>query len=147
MSKRKLYVGCGLTFAPQSFKDHVEQLKSTLREQWEVLEFLGTTAGAAADVYRHDIIENVGGCDALLAIADEPSFGLGWEVREAVLLGKPVVAVAHEDSRVTRMLLGATLFFPHLRFRTYKDMIRDVPGILEAELAEIAKAPTATTDR
>lgn len=141
---KRLYVGCGLTLAPQTFKDSVEQLKAVLRENWDVLEFLGTTAGTAADVYQRDIIENVGTCDALLAIADEPSFGLGWETREAIMLGKPVVAVAHENSRVTRMLLGATHYFPNLRFQTYQDMIRDVPGILESELKEISAATTST---
>ncbi len=61
--KKKLYVGCGLTLAPQTFKDQVEELKEELSKDWEVMQFLGTKAGTEVDVYQVDIIDNVGGCD------------------------------------------------------------------------------------
>jgi hypothetical protein len=139
IEKKELYVGCGLTRAPQTFKDEVERTKLELAKDWHVLQFLGTTAGTAADVYRVDILQNVGSCDAFLAIADEPSFGLGWETRESVLLGVPTLLVAHIDANITRMAIGATEFFPGQKFdiRYYEDMVRDVPQIVREEFADL----------
>lgn len=135
--KKKLYVGCGLTLAPQEFKDNVENLKAELRKDWDVMEFLGVTNGSASDVYQRDIVENVGGCDAFLAVADEPSWGLGWESREAAMLGKPVLLVAHAAAKVTRLLLGATEYHQNFSFKTYEDMVQDVPELARIEFAEV----------
>lgn len=132
--KKKLYVGCGLTLAPQAFKDQVEGLKEELNKEWEVLQFIGTKAGTEVDVYQVDIIDNVGGCDAFLGIMDEPSWGLGWETREAIMQSKPALLVAHMGSTVTRLALGAT-HFTDLRFQRYENMIADVPAIAREEFA------------
>lgn len=58
----KLYVGCGLTHAPEYFQQQVQGLKEKLKNLSEVLvlEFLGTVTGTARDVYVHDIVECVG---------------------------------------------------------------------------------------
>jgi hypothetical protein len=139
--KKKLYVGCGLTLAPQEFKDQVELLKVELRKDWDVLDFLGLVAGTAADVYKRDIVENVGSCDAFVAIADEPSTGLGYELAIATeLKGKPVLATAHVNSTVTRMLLGAAEVHPNLNFQTYEDMVADLPQMIRTEFAHILEA-------
>ena len=128
--KPRLYVGCSLTHAPQEFKDGVEVVKKHLAREWEVMHFLGTTAGTEKDVYQVDIRQNVGGCDAFVGIMDEPSWGLGFETREALLLGKPSLLVAHVGSRVTRLALGATHFHPELTFERYEDMVEDVPELV-----------------
>ena len=117
--KNKIYVGCGLTHAPEDFKTQVEATKEALQGSFDVLQFLGTTAGTAADVYQVDIVNNVGGCDAFLGIMDEPSWGLGYETREAILRGKPVLLVAHTDSKVTRLALGTPQFQPSVTFERY----------------------------
>jgi hypothetical protein len=137
MEKPKLYVGCGLTLASEGFKNNVELLKDGLRSDWEVMEFLGLTDGTEVDVYQKDIIENVGGCDAFLGVCDEPSIGLGWELREATVLQKPTIAVAHVDSRITRLLLGAPAFNETMRFRSYENMVEDVPAILGEEFTVV----------
>lgn len=135
MSKTlKMYVGCGLTNAPEDFKAGVEQLKVALRKEYEVFDFLGTVAGTAEDVYRWDIEHCVATCDFFVAVCDYPSMGLGWELHEAVGLGKPVLAVAHEDSLVTRLILGAALVKDNLNFVRYKS-IDEVPGLVAAEIA------------
>ena len=134
--KRKLYVGCGLTHASQKFKDGVETLKGRLADEWEVMQFLGTTAGTEIDVYERDIVENVGGCDVFLGIMDEPSWGLGWESREAVMLGKPALPVADAASRITRLALGAPNFVD-IAFRRYENLVQDVPGIVREEFAHV----------
>lgn len=136
--KKKLYVGCGLTLAPQEFKDQVEATKAALGADWEVMQFLGTTAGTAADVYRVDILENVGGCDAFLGIADEASFGLGFETREALERGKPVLLVASHASIVTRLALGAAEYYPDLMtVQRYDDMVGDVPRLAQAAFSRV----------
>lgn len=129
----KLYVGCGLTFAPESFKDEVERTKDALRADWEVMEFLGLTAGTAADVYRQDIIVNVGTCDAFIGICDEPSTGLGWELSTAVRKWKPTLATAQVGTKITRLVEGAPSFNPTMTLMTYENMSEDIPR-MAAEL-------------
>lgn len=136
---KKLYVGCSLTRAPETFKNEVEELKDRLRSSWEVMEFLGLVAGNEIDVYQRDIVENVGGCDAFLGVCDEPSIGLGWELREATMLKKPTLAIAHIGSKVTRLVLGAPAFNPTLSFRRYENMVEDVPKIVIEEFAPVFK--------
>lgn len=136
--KKKLYVGCGLTLAPQEFKDRVANLKTELGRDWDVLEFFGLVAGTAADVYQRDIVENVGNCDAFVAIADEPSIGLGYELAIAAeQCRKPVLATAHVSSKVTRMLLGAAEVHSNMEFIPYEDMVADVPEIVRFHFAPV----------
>jgi hypothetical protein len=138
IEKPKLYVGCGLTLAPQEFKDDVEQLKGALRKDWDVMEFLGLTAGTAADVYRKDIDENVRNCDAFIAVADEPSIGLGYELAMATeVFGKPVLATAKVGAKVTRLLLGAVELHEGMDFTPYEDMAIDVPVFAQQSFARV----------
>ena len=147
-AKKKLYVGCGLTQASEVSKDQVEELKDRLREDWDVMEFLGLVAGNEADVYQRDIVENIGGCDAFLGVCDEPSIGLGWELRESIGLGKPTLGVAHVDSKVSRLVLGAPAFNPNFRFRRYENMVENVPAIVVEEFEVVRNGllqPTKAT--
>ena len=125
----KLYVGCGLTYAPDHFKEQVKDTKEALRADWDVLEFLGLDDGTPADVYRTDILENVHRCDAFIGICDEPSTGLGWELSTAATLGKPMLATVHRRSKLTRLVMGAPDFNPNMVFERYDDMTSDVPRI------------------
>ncbi len=135
--RKKLYVGCALSLAPEPFKNEVEQLKERLRKDWDVMEFLGLVDGTEVDVYETDIILNVGNCDAFIGICDEPSLGLGWEMSRATVLEKPTLAVAHVGSRVTRLVLGAPAFNPTMTFRQYEDMVADVPPMALEAFAHI----------
>jgi hypothetical protein len=122
-NKIKLYVGCALTDAPEEFKDQAEQFKQALRtEGYEVFDFVGLVNGTALDVYNWDIKHCVKNCNALIAICDFPSIGLGYEMNEAVNLKKPVLAVAHHDSKVTRLVHGAAEVEPNLRFENYQKL-------------------------
>ncbi len=76
-----LYVGCGLTQASEEFKEKVKTLKIELEGDYDVLGFLGLVDGTPLEVFRWDIEQCVGKCSAMLAIADEPSIGLGWQKR------------------------------------------------------------------
>jgi hypothetical protein len=135
--KKKLYVGCGLTHAPKEFKERIEELKERLSDDWEVMQFLGLVDGTEIDVYQRDIVENVGGCDAFLGVLDEPSWGLGWECREAAMLRKPTLGVAHVGSKITRLALGAPTFNPTFKLRRYEDLVEDVPAIVAEEFTVV----------
>ncbi|MDO8591902.1 MAG: hypothetical protein Q7R60_03215 [bacterium] len=129
-NKKRLYIGCALTEAPQDFKNAVEQLKKGLRaEGYEVFDFVGLIAGTPVDVFNWDIGHCVKDCEALIAICDYPSIGLGYELAEAVRLKKPILALAHRDSRVTRLVLGAAEVLPSFSFQRYDELKGVLPVI------------------
>jgi hypothetical protein len=135
-AKAQLYVGCALTAAPENFKTSVEGLKDTLRDLgYAVFDFVGLVAGTPEDVYNYDIGHCVRDCDAFIAICDEPGIGLGWELSEATRLGKPVLAVAHVDAKISRLVIGAAEVEPNLHFERYNDLVSEVPALVETMLA------------
>lgn len=132
----KLYIGCGLTHAPEAFRQQIEDIKNVLRKEHEVLDFIGLVAGTAKDVYEWDVHECVGKCDVFVAICDFPAIGLGYEFAMAIeKLQKPTLALAHEDAKITRLVLGIEK--PYYRFVRYKT-IDEIPQIITAFLKEQA---------
>ena len=130
--KTKIYIGCSLTHATPEFRQSVEDLKDSLRGDYEIFDFLGLTDGTVQDVYNRDIHECVANCDLFVAICDHPSLGLGYELATAVeKLDKPVLAVAHTDAHITRLVLGITS--PKYSFERYED-ISDIAGLIRAKL-------------
>jgi nucleoside 2-deoxyribosyltransferase len=125
--KKKLYVGCSLSHAPNEFIQHVMALKDQLREHFEVLDFVGRDAGTSKEVFETDT-NQVKNCDCFLAICDLPSLGLGYEVALALELGKPTLAVAHKDAEVSRMILGINK--PSFVFKRYEN-ISDIFSLTE----------------
>ena len=124
----KLYIGCSLTQAPEDFRNAVAGLKDQLRDEFEMLEFVGLVDGTPTSVYQWDIQECIAGCDLFVAICDLPAIGLGYELGAALeKFGKPTLAVAHEDTPVTRMLLG--IDHPMYDFRRYREL-DDVPAMI-----------------
>lgn len=104
---RKLYVGCSLTQAPKDFVEKIENLKTQLRLEWEVLDFIGLKNGTATDVYKWDIHRCIANCDIFVAICDFPAIGLGYEMAAAIeKYGKPTLGLVHEDSKVSRLVIG-----------------------------------------
>lgn len=135
----KLYVGCSLSWAPEPFKLEVETFKVALRNKgYEVFDFVGLVSGTPEDVYKWDIGHCVRDCDVFIGICDEPSIGLGWELCEAVRLGKPVLALAHRDAKVTRLVLGAAEVEGNLRFERY-EKLEDMHGLVEEVAHRVAK--------
>lgn len=130
----KIYVGCSLTHASEEFRQSVEVVKNELRNHKTILDFLGLEAGTEENVYLHDI-ENVKACDLFVAICDHPSLGLGYELATAVeKYGKPTLAVAHADTKVTRMILGIN--HPQFSFKRYTH-ISEIPALVEEKIATI----------
>lgn len=117
---KTLYVGCALTHATEEFKQSVQVLKDRLKEVCNVLEFIGLIDGTEQDVYNHDINVCVRGCDLFVGICDMASIGLGYELSVQIEDRKmPALAVAHTNSKVTRLVLGIDK--PHFEFQRYKD--------------------------
>ncbi len=123
--KKKLYIGCALTNLPLDkkveFLRTIREVKNSLSEFFEVMEFLGVDDASQAsppEVYNFDIKECVMKADCMLAICDFPSLGLGYEIATAVeKRGIPVLAMAHKDSEVTRLIRGIT--HPDFAFERY----------------------------
>lgn len=151
--KRKnidIYVGCSLTQAPQKFRRDVEDLKESLRRKgWRVADFVGLSGGTSAEecraVYTHDIKRFVSECDLLVAICDFPALGLGYEMGTAIeKRGIPVLAVAHEKSHVTRLVLG--IDHPRYTFRRYRSL-SEVPVMVEEKVRQTFGSPQAVFHR
>lgn len=131
--KVKVYVGCSLTHAPLEFREEVAALKTKLKSICEVLEFLGLNGGTAREVYEHDINNCVRKCDIFVAICDYPSTGLGWEMAvQSEDRRMPTIAVAHENSKVTLLVLDPGL--PNYEFHRYKDLCVDVFDIVKRKI-------------
>jgi hypothetical protein len=129
----KIYVGCSLTQAPEAFTTAVETLKAQLKTDYEVFDFLGLVKGTPTDVYHWDIDHCIGECDLFVALCDYPAIGLGYEMGVAVeKLLKPVLALAHTNTHVSRMLSGIDA--PHYTFERYNSL-EDVPALIRQKLA------------
>ncbi|MCY4010570.1 MAG: hypothetical protein OXF30_00665 [Candidatus Saccharibacteria bacterium] len=138
-SKKGLYVGCGLTYAPESFKENVASVKETLRERnYDVLEFTGEQIATPSEVYIQDIQNCVKTCEVMLAIVDYPSLGLGWEMAVANTLKTPTLAIAQVNTTVSRLVLGAAEIIPSFYFQRY-EVFQDIPDQLDYFLKDSNK--------
>lgn len=121
-AKKKLYVGCALQGAPVDYTEKVKGVREGLKEHFNVLEFLFPHPGTDQDVYALDILRHVDDCDFMLAIADFPSTGLGWEMGAMVEKHKkPLIICAEEKSLVSRLVLGADVR-PYVRIERYSSL-------------------------
>ncbi|MDP1831763.1 MAG: nucleoside 2-deoxyribosyltransferase [Geothrix sp.] len=72
------------------------------------------------------------GCDAVIAEVSTPSHGVGFEIACALAQGKPVLCLAREGVRVSKMLTGIRQ--AGFEFRTYRAP-GEAHGHMEAFLA------------
>lgn len=119
---KKIYVTCSLTHATEQFRQDIAKLKAMLAGKYEVLHFLGLTDGTAQDVYRHDM-ECIKSCDLLLSDCSYPAIGLGFEIATALGHHRPVLAVAHQTAKVSRMVFGIeNTLFSFMRYQTLEEV-------------------------
>ncbi len=71
-----------------------------------------------ADVYARDVAW-IQTADALVAEVSVPSHGVGYEVGYALNVGKPVLCLAHEGRKVSKMITGNP--HPLLQTKRYRD--------------------------
>lgn len=126
-----IYVGCGLTQAPEEFIEGIDGLKVELRRVAgiKIIDFIGLKGGTAREVYLHDT-RSVMDAGGILAVVDQPSIGLGMEIATAIQYGKPVLAVAHRVSRVTRMIIGAAEDPDNKVVLHYYDNFLEIPKLV-----------------
>ena len=137
MKRLKLYIGCGLNGAPTEFVQAVLKLKDSLRTDYDILDFIGLNYSSTVQVYRWDIEYCVRNCDLFVAICDERSTGLGWELSEAIHLGTPVLAVAHKDTKISGIVLGAAAIKPTMTFAHYNNLSQDVPDLIKKQISQL----------
>jgi nucleoside 2-deoxyribosyltransferase len=119
----KIYLANSLSHASEEYKWEMVKLRSELKKNYEVLEYLGLINGDAAEVFEHDI-DCIKNCDLLLAEISYPSTGLGFEIATALNLGKKVLAIAKQDAKVTRMILGVNHSnFKVMRYSSIQEII------------------------
>ncbi len=129
--KKKLYVGCALNHVPKDKQDFllmIPKIKEELKNDFEILEFRSSVYDfinnnhtfSPREIYEFDIKDSVMNADVMLAVCDHPSLGLGYEMATAIeKRGIPVLALAHEDSPVSRLILGIN--HPNFHFARYKN--------------------------
>lgn len=115
--KKKLYIGCALTHLPpdkkEVFLQMITKIKEELGKSFEILEFKGISdlsteqSLSPKEIYNYDIKECVMKTDCMLAVCDYYGLGLGYEIATAVEKRNiPVLALAHKDSKVSRLIRG-----------------------------------------
>jgi hypothetical protein len=121
-----IYVGCALALAPPDFIEQVLRLKSNLKKEFQILDFYGFT-GTADEVFAFDM-KQVNSCHKMLAICDYPSTGLGFEIASVLQRNLPVIAVAHREAVVSRMIIGIS--HKKFSFHRYDDIEKEIPALL-----------------
>lgn len=112
IKKIKIYVGCALTYAPEEFRKSISSFKDKLREDFEIMDFLWAKLPNPRDVdpkdvYDWDINDCVKNCDLFVAVCDEVSLGLGYELGTAIeKYNKPVLVLIKKDKILTRLIEG-----------------------------------------
>jgi hypothetical protein len=138
--KKKIYIGCALTHLPadkrEDFLKMVFKVRKDLEQHFEVLSFLGVDdlltekPFTPKEIYNYDIQNCLMKADYFLAICDYYGLGLGYEIGAAVEgRGMPVLAIAHRDSPVSRLVLG--IDHKNYHFARYDSPDEIVPKVLE----------------
>jgi hypothetical protein len=122
MNTIKVYVGCAIKHAPPEFVEQIKAFRDELEKypRFKVLKFLGR--GTPHDIFTWDIRECVDSADVMIAFADLPSTGLGYEMATHFEKNKrPLLVVAHEDATVSGLVLGIH-GDAHFEFARYKHL-------------------------
>lgn len=117
----------------------VEAFKKKLESVCNVLRFLGLTSGRSPrDIYLHDIRDCVGQSDLVVAICDQPSIGLGYEIATQLeSRGMSCLCLAHEKSLVTEFILD--VHQPGFDFRRYRNLQKEGIGLVTEKLSKMHK--------
>lgn len=147
MEKVRVYIGCGLTHAPEEYRQQIIQFKDRLRAiEWiEVLDFVTKNSTSELPdplhIYHNDIHECVGTAHAMIADLSYPSTGLGWELGTCIEKHQiRVIMCAHRDAVVSHLPIGAALRHDTLAsFDRYEKSISDLFDFCIKELQKIKK--------
>ena len=140
MPSPKIYLGCSLTQAPEDFLQGIVDLKSQIKEKYELIEFFSDPLSVNQQSTELEICQRiyefdkncVESCDLMIAEVSYPSIGLGMELAFAVTNNKPILAVAKNNAKVSRMIMG--ICHPKFQFIRYDDT-KEIPAILDQFIA------------
>jgi hypothetical protein len=140
----RVYWGCALTHAPAEYREMMNRIIQFIKNyhpQVQLLEFLGTTAGSAQDVYIQDIEKNVASCGLFLNDVSQVSLGLGFEIGAALLrYNKHVVSFVQKDVHLTRLLTGATFCHENysvIEYTDEKELLQFIGNVLYEKVQEL----------
>lgn len=135
-----VYVACSLTHASPEFIAEVEAFKKKLESVCNILKFAGLNSGnSPRELYMYDIRKCVGSSDLVVAICDQPSIGLGYEIATQLEgRGMPCLCIAHEKSHVTELILD--VHQPGFEFKRYNNLQKDGVKMVKDKLKEMHKA-------
>src|SRR4051812_28919326 len=122
MQRLIVYVGCSVTNGSKDLESFIDEFKKGLRMATSalVLEWIGNSPDRTInDLYTSDF-NNVRHSDAIIAIVDEPSIGLGMEIQEAIVLKRPILCL-YRHGRVVSRLLKSAADAGAVPLRTYRD--------------------------
>jgi hypothetical protein len=127
--KIKIYVGCALTHASEEFRTSIATFKEQLRGDFEIMDFLWAKLKDPRnvdpkDVYEWDINDCVKNCDLFVAVCDEVSLGLGYELGTAIeKYNKPVLVLIQKERKLTRLIEG--IQHKDFSLRVYESLATD----------------------
>lgn len=145
MKKVRVYVGCGLTHAPKTFKKKIVLLKEELEKiPWiKVLYFVDVPSGTMPDplvIYTEDIHGCVGTATAVIGDITYASTGLGWELGAAVEKRKIRTMMCGKQGKVISHLpLGAPLHRKNKKFLTFFKYEKSIMELLPYFIKELEK--------
>ncbi len=119
-----IYFACSITGGREFEGVYQELIRALLTDGHEIptahLADSGVTALEAKvspdEVYARDVAW-IEAASALIAEVSVPSHGVGYEVGYALQAGKPVLCLAHEGRKVSKMITGNP--HPRLRWMAY----------------------------
>ncbi|MCC6198694.1 hypothetical protein IT401_00540 [Candidatus Nomurabacteria bacterium] len=133
MEKLKVYVGCGLTHAPQEYRLMIASFKERLaKESWlQVLEFVTPNSVLpkpdAHHIYLNDIHECVGTADAMIGDLTYPSTGLGWELGTAIeKRGIRTLLSFQKGALVSHLPIGAVQANEHVTLHSWESSLEEL---------------------
>jgi nucleoside 2-deoxyribosyltransferase len=117
-----IYVASATTSATEEYRAFIQAFKQELRGKTDalILEWLDKAEPPLEEFFKRDL-KNVNMCHVMIAFVDRPSVGVGLEIAEALKQGKPLLCLAEEGAKVSRLLMAASenYVFP---VETYKDL-------------------------
>ena len=121
--KHIVYVSSSVTHADAEYRAFIKNFKEELRQVAPalVIEWLDKDAPVLPDDFFKRNINNVLSCDAMIAITNEPSIGVGMEIQEAINNDKPLLCL-HESGRTLSRLLKSAKLAGKIKLEMYHDM-------------------------
>ncbi len=125
-------MACALTQSSEEWRQSIKDFKEELQAlDFAILEFFDLKAGTPPEVTRYDL-EQVRNCDLMVAIADEPSLGLGAELMYRVaILAKPALVFVKNGYYLSRFILGMPSLYPDMEEVKRYHSLQEVPVMVK----------------